>query len=134
MSYEKRIKRDTNADLMNGIVKLVKENGWYDKAKDILDYYLPESSKVKEISNYEFDFYAVVNYGRSEGIYIDCYIKGIVNEDNATVVETIPCGTFKTLGDDLRHMRIMGELSGLLTFYARKYLNQHFARYCPIEN
>lgn len=70
MSYEKRIKRDTNADLMNGIVKLVKENGWYDKAKDILDYYLPESSKVKEISNYEFDFYAVVNYGGSEGIYI----------------------------------------------------------------
>lgn len=130
----KKGKRDTNADLMNGIVNLVKENGWYDKARDILDYYLPESSKVREISNYEFDFFAVVNFGSSEGIYIDCYVEGIVDENDATVVEKIPCGTFKTLGDDLTHMRIMGELAGLLTFYAKRYLHRHFARYCPVEN
>lgn len=51
MSETKKMKRDTNADLMNGIVRLVKENGRYDRVGNILDYYLPESNTVKEISN-----------------------------------------------------------------------------------
>ena len=129
-----KIKRDTNADLMNAVVNLVKENGWYDKAADILDYYLPEDYTIKEISNYEFDFKAMVKFGGNEGIYLDCWIEGLVDENQANEVEKIPCGTFKTLKEDLKAMRIMGELAGILMFYARKYINQNFERYCPKEN
>lgn len=129
-----KIKRDTNADLMNAVVNLVKENGWYDKAADILDYYLPADYTVKEISNYEFDFKAMVKFGGNEGIYLDCWIEGLVDENQVKEVEKIPCGTFKTLREDLKAMRIMGELAGILTFYARKYINQNFERYCPKEN
>lgn len=129
-----KTKRDTNADLMNAIVALVKENGWYDKAADIMDYYLPEKYIIREISNYEFDFKTMVKFGGNEGIYLDCWIEGLVDENQVKVVEKIPCGTFKTLKEDLKGMRIMGEFAGILTFYARKYLNQNFARYCPKEN
>lgn len=134
MSEEKNIKRDTNADLMNGIVRLVKENGWYNSVGDILDYYLPESNTVKEIRNYEFDFCADLDFGGSEGVYIDCYIVGNIDENNARTVQKIPCGTFKTLEDDLTHMRIMGEFVGILKYYAARYMGQNFARYCPVKN
>lgn len=134
MSETKKINRDTNADLMNGIVRLVKENGWYDRVGNILDYYLPESNTVKEISNYEFAFCANLDFGGSEGIYIDCYIDGIVDENNARTTQKIPCGVFKTLGDGLEHMRIMGEFVGILKYYATRYIGQNFERYCPAEN
>ena len=134
MSETKKMKRDTNADLMNGIVRLVKENGWYDRVGNILDYYLPETNTVREISNYEFTFCANLDFGGSEGIYIDCYIDGAVDENNTSTTQRIPCGVFKTLGDDLKHMRIMGEFVGILKYYAARYMGQNFARYCPVKN
>lgn len=129
------IKRDTNADLMKGVLKLVKENGWYDETNGIMDYFLPESRCVRELTNYEFDFKAIVKYGGSEGIYLDCYLEGYFDGSNLDDnMAKIPCGTFKTLGDSLRHARIMGELAGSLTYYARQYLSQNFSRYCLITN
>ena len=129
------IKRDTNADLMKGVLNLVKENGWYDEAESIMDYFLPEEGYVKELTNYEFDFKAVVEYGGSEGIYLNCYLEGSFDGSNLDDnMATIRCGTFKTLGDSLRHALIMGELSGALTYYARQYLGQNFSRYCLITN
>ena len=128
------VKRDTNTDLMKGVFKLVKENGWYDEAEGIMDYFLPESYCVKTLTNYEFDFKAIVEYGGSEGIYLRCYLEGSFDGNNLDDnMATIPCGTFKTLGDSLRHARIMGELAGALTYYSRQYLGQNFARYCLIK-
>lgn len=127
------IKRDTNADLMKAVLKLTKENGWYYEAEKIMDYFLPESSCIKELTNYEFEFKAIVNYGGSEGIYLDCFLEGSFDENDLdNDMETIRCGTFKTLGDSIRDARIMGELAGALTYYARYYISRNFARYCPI--
>ena len=33
-----KIKRDTNEDLMNNVLELVKQNHCYDKAEKIMDY------------------------------------------------------------------------------------------------
>ncbi|MDD3028085.1 MAG: hypothetical protein PHI41_08585 [Erysipelotrichaceae bacterium] len=125
-----RIKRDTNTDLMNGIYESVKGSGEYDKAQQIMDYFLPESYRVQELSNYEFDFIAKVSFGGSEGIYIDCYIEGCFDEKVDTP-QRLHCGTFKTLADNLSAMKIMGELAGTLTYYADEYLNRELDRYTP---
>lgn len=129
---QSKCKRDTNADFMKAIVRLAKENGWYYEAEKIMDYFLPESSCIKELSNYEFDFRAIVKYGGSEGIYLECYLEGSFDEnDFDDDMAIIPCGTFKTLGDGLREAQIMGRLAGILTYYARYYVTNNFDRFCP---
>ena len=125
-----KIKRDTNKDLMEGIYKLVCENGHYDKAEKIMDYFLSDSLHNRELSNYEFDFFAVPSFGGNEGIYLDCYIKGNFDE-NDSEVKTLNCGTFKTLNTDVESMKVMGELGGALTYYASLYVNQNIDRYTP---
>lgn len=135
MCNSQKIKRDTNTDLMMAVLQLVKENGWYDEAENIMDYFRAEEGYVKELSNYEFDFKAVVEYSGNEGVYLYCYLEGSFDENDIMNDEAnIPCGIFKTLGDSLKHTRIMGELAGSLTFYARKYIYDNFVRFCPSEN
>ena len=90
------VKRDTNTDLMKGVLRLVKENGWYDEAESIMDYFLPEETYIKELSNFEFDFKAIVEYGASEGMYLRCSLEGSFDEDDFDSNAVIPCGTFKT--------------------------------------
>lgn len=125
------IKRLTNKELMLNIFNLVRKNGHYDKAEKIIDYFLPESMTVREITNCEFDFCADVNYGKSEGIYVDCYIKGNFDENNQGNNEILDCGTFKTLSGNINTMKIMGELCGSLVFYGRKYVNQNLDSFMP---
>ncbi len=127
-----KIKRDTNTELMNKVFELVKENGCYEKAGAIMDYFLAEDYRVRELTDYEFDFIAQVNFGGSEGIYIDCYISGRFDEKAApSETQRLRCGTFKTLDESLDAMKIMGELTGALTFFAHKYVNREIDRYTP---
>lgn len=128
-----KIVRDTNADLMNHVLELVKESGNYEKAGKIMDYFLAESGRVKELTNYEFDFLAVANFGGSEGIYIDCWLQGSFEENHRNERQTISCGTFKTLHADLEAMKVMGELAGILTYYADEYVNREIERYTPYK-
>lgn len=120
------IKRDTPADLFNQVLRLVKKNGHYDKVKAIMDYVLPINYRGRELTNYEFDFIAKVNWGGSEGIYLDCYIEGSFDDSN---VKRLPVGIFKTLDTDITAFKIMGELAGAMTYYARVYVNSNFNRY-----
>lgn len=127
-----KIKRDTNEDLMNNVLELVKQNHCYDKAEKIMDYFLPESYKTMELSDYQFDFEARVQFGESEGIYIDCYLKGHFDENEPSDrTQILSCGTFKTLGASLENMRIMGELAGSLVYFAKEYVNKNLDRYTP---
>ena len=71
---------------------------------------------------------ARVNYGGSEGIYIDCYLRGKFDESGRSVLHV---GTLKTLRRDLEALQIMGELCGTLTFYVDRYVNQNLHRYTP---
>ena len=127
-----KITRDTNTVLMNKVFELVKENGCYEKAGAIMDYFLAEDYKVQELSDYEFDFLVKLNFGGSEGIYLDCYIEGCFRESNAErKTERLSCGTFKTLDESLDAMKIMGELAGSLTYFASQYVNKELDRYTP---
>lgn len=127
-----KITRDTNTVLMNKVFELVKENGCYEKAGAIMDYFLAEDYKVQELSDYEFDFLVKLNFGGSEGIYLDCYIEGCFRENNAErKTERLSCGTFKTLDESLDAMKIMGELAGSLIYFASQYVNKELDRYTP---
>ena len=125
--------RDTGGSLFSAAVRLAKENGHFEKAGAILDYVLPCEhepgirEKV-ELTAYEFNFEAVARYGGSDGIYIDCYLKGKFDESGRSVLHV---GALKTLRDDLEALQIMGELCGTLTYYASQYINQNLHRYTP---
>ena len=60
-----------------------------------------------------------------------CFLEGSFDEYDYDSNAIIPCGTFKTLGDSLRHARIMGRLAGILTYYASYYVTDNFDRFCP---
>jgi len=122
------MKRDTNKTMMMATHQLVEASGCYDKVGAIMDYFLPESYEIQELTNYEFDFITKVNFGGSEGIYIDCYIEGKYDDSGNT---RLKCGTYKTLNDDLKAMQIIGELAGALTYYNRQYVNKEIDRYTP---
>ena len=127
-----KIKRDTNEDLMNNVFELVKKCHCYDKAEEIMDYFQAESYKTMELSDYEFDFDAHVQFGANEGIYIDCSIRGHFDENEPSDKKQIlHCGSFKTLGTSLEDMRIMGELAGSLVYFAREYVNKNLERFLP---
>lgn len=128
-----KIVRDTNVDLMNHVLEKVKESGNYERAEKIIDYFLIESRNVLELSNYEFDFLAVAVFGSNEGIYIDCIIRGLFQEDNQDRSKWISCGIFKTLDTSLEAMQIMGELAGSLTYFEREYVNGEIDRYTPVN-
>ena len=125
--------RDTGGSLFSAVVRMVKENGHFDKAGAILEYMLPcehESSihEKVELTAYEFNFEAIVRCGGSEGIYIDCCLRGKFDESGRSVLHV---GTLKTLREDLEALQIMGELCGTLTYYANQYVNQNIHRYTP---
>ena len=119
--------RDTPGILFQNVLRLVKEHGHYAEAEPIIDYTLADRDERK-LTNYGFDFWAVVSPGSSEGIYIDCYLKGRFDQSTSTCCHA---GTIKTLREDVDAYRIMGALAGYLTIYARKYVNENLDRFEP---
>jgi len=121
------VKRDIPEILFQRVLDLVQENGYYDEAEAIMDYTLPSDSK-REFSNYCFDFCALVNKGGSEGVYIDCFLRGEFDQSGK---QTCKVATFKTLKENMNAYRIMGALCGALTFYAHQYVDENIDRYTP---
>ena len=77
------VKRDTLVDLYNGMMKMARAAGALKEFDRIADYDMSEnfSSEAKiPISSYEFRTSFVVDYGGSEGIYIDGYLDGVLDE------------------------------------------------------
>jgi len=126
--------RDTGGSLFCSVVRMAKEHGDFEKVTPILDYVLPNEhegrcGKPVKLTAYGFDFIAIVNFGGSEGIYLDCYLRGKFDESGRYQLNV---GTIKTLRRDLEAMKLMGELGGILTYYADRYVNQHLHRYTPL--
>ena len=122
-----RTDRDTPGILFQNALRLVKEHGHYAEAEPIIDYALADRDERK-LTNYGFDFWAVISPGGSEGIYIDCYLEGRFDQSASTRCHA---GTIKTLREDVDAYRIMGALTGYLTVYAHKYVNENLDRYEP---
>ena len=124
--------RDTGGSLFSTVIRMAKASGDFAKAEAILDYHLPceheEGGKEGvKLTAYEFDFVPILNYG-SEGIYIDCYLKGKFDESGRS---SLHVGTLKTLQRDLEAEKIMGELCGILHYYENQYVNKNLRLYTP---
>ena len=126
--------RDTGGELFCKVIQLARENGDMVRAEPLLDYILPSEMEDNtqeervELTAYEFDFIPIVNFGGSEGIYIDCYLRGKFDESKR---HSLHVGTLKTLGTSLEHCKAMAELCGALMYHENRYVNENIHRYTP---
>lgn len=125
--------RDTGGNLFSTAVRLARENGDFANVDPILDYILPraDESHIQErvhLTDYGFDFIALVNFGGSEGVYLDCYLWGKFDESGR---RSLHIGTLKTLSRSLEAVKAMGELGGALMYHAHRYVDQQIHRYTP---
>jgi hypothetical protein len=117
----------TNKTYMEAVFERVKNMPEFERAKAIIidGYMLAESHGIREITKYDFNFYAAITYPNCEGIYIDCWLDGEFDNSDRT---KIAMGTIKTLENSKDAMMIMGELTGLLTWEADRFINEQISR------
>lgn len=103
------VTRDTRESFMKAVHQMAESNGQLAKTEGILDYFLPDTrNEPRVISCGDFTFITKVCFGGNEGIYLDCYADGKIEEDGTKTLWHL--GTYKTLGTSLSDMQIMGEL------------------------
>lgn len=105
----------TTADLFNEIKTILKNKNML---PDILDYGIATSKPVP-IRIYEFELKNNLDYGGSEGIYLDLWIE--YYEDNEWLKSDI--GTFKTLEDGREAMHTMAGLLADFIIEGTAYIN-----------
>ncbi len=106
----------TTAEYFDLICKLLDEKGLM--PNDILDYRLGAFQPVP-IRTYEFSIRNNLDYGGSEGIYLDLAIE--YWEERERKIKEL--GTFKTLHDTPEAMRIMAKLLADFIVEERAYVN-----------
>lgn len=105
----------TTEELFDKIYSILKEKG---KLPVILDYGCATSNPVP-IRTYEFALGHCLDYGASEGIYLDLWIEYFVgNEEHRAAI-----GTFKTLYEDDKAMHTMASLLADFIIEERSYVN-----------
>lgn len=101
-----KVKRDTREMLMKGIHQMVVDNGQFQSAEAILDYFRPDTyDSPKEITCDDFDVVTEVQFGGSEGIYLDCYAEGRIQPECEK--KRWHLGTYKTLETSLSAMQTL---------------------------
>ena len=108
----------TTKELFEKIEGILREKGLL---PDILDYSLPEREE-RPISTYEFNIRNNLDYGRSEGIYLDIGIE--YYKDGEQVY--LELGTIKTLCTDQTAMWAMAKLLADFIMEMHEYINGHF--------
>lgn len=107
----------STAEYFELICKILEEKGMM---PDILDYALPDYNP-KDMITCEFDLRSNLDYGGSEGIYLNLWISYEVDGEKASA----GIGTFKTLRTDREAMRIMGALLADFIVEQHSYVNAH---------
>ena len=128
-----RVKRETIEQFCNRVFNKARGQGCFAEVEPILDYASARcygSDADLTISDYRFDFQAVVSFGSCEGIYIDCYVCGHFH-DGQEDPRRVRCGTVKTLETSLEAMQMFGKLCGSLTYYADKVIRENIDLYSP---
>ena len=127
-----RVKRENVGQFCQRVFDKAREQGCFSEAEQILEYAVTRGygEALREISDYQFNFQAVVGFGGCEGIYIDCYVTGIL-QNGQKQSERIHCGTIKTLETSLEAMQIFGKLCGSLTYYAVEVIRENIDLYSP---
>lgn len=99
------------------------------KVPAILDYYLPQNVwEYVPVRSSNFDILFHLNYGGSEGIYLDVYAQGAVTEDDED--KKYHLGTCKTLHEDDSAMHTMAVLGADFICEGRRYIRDHSDDFC----
>lgn len=109
----------TSATLFNEIIKMLEAE---DKIPDILDYKTPSHEEIS-IYDYQFDFCFKLDYGSNEGIYLTCYIEGIIGKENKRTKACL--GVFKTLGTTEQDMYVMAKLEADFIMSGNVFINNN---------
>ena len=117
-SMKTRKKPYMNEELFEVIVDILKKKNLL---PDILDYHLAERHDSKEIRSYEWDTIGIINFGGSEGIYLDVYAQGEIGNNESKV----RLGTFKTLNRSREDFYIMAKLQTDFVYETRDFVNDH---------
>lgn len=100
---------------MKGIAKTIIQES---KIPDIVDYCNTDRHTSAEIHSTDVQMLGYLNYGGSEGIYLDVFLK-----EGANITHII---TAKTLYTNEEAMNKMGELLGNLTYHFIKFINKNW--------
>ena len=114
--------RMTGGELFKRVMERAMENGDLARFDAIGDYSLADDMEKGKLCSYEFDLLPAVNFGGSEGIYIDCSLRGKFDESGR---KSIHIGTLKTLDTGLDACKVMGELCGALLYHENRYVNDN---------
>lgn len=107
----------TNKELFDIIHGQLKENNLL---PDILEYGLNSFDEVP-IRSYHWDTIGIVNFGSSEGIYLDIYAWGNVTQEDKQ--EKIKLATYKTLHTDKEAFKVMSDLNAEFVFAMQAFVN-----------
>ena len=126
--HKRRLNRDIDNQRMTGgqlferFMECARENDDAARFDEMCDYVLPEDMEKGKLCSYEFDMLPIVNFGCSEGIYIDCSLRGKFDESGRN---SLHIGTLKTLRTDLDACKIMGELCGALMYHENSFVGEN---------
>jgi hypothetical protein len=136
-AHSRTIQRDvenhrmTGGQLFDAFMAQARENGDLARFDAIGDYELADDAERGKLSSYEFDMLPIVNFGGSEGIYVDCSLRGKFDESGR---KSLHIGTLKTLSTDLDACKTMGELCGALMYHNSKFVNENLYRFDSAES
>lgn len=122
LNQDVETQRMTGGQLFDAVMSRARENGDLARFDAINEYMLAEDSKKGKLCSYEFDLLPAVDFGGSEGIYIDCSLQGKFDESGR---KSLHIGTIKTLDTGLDACKAMGELCGALLYHESRFVNEN---------
>lgn len=122
MNQDVDTQRMTGGQLFDAVMARARENGDLVRFDAINEYVLAEDCEKGKLCSYGFDLLPAVDFGGSEGIYIDCSLQGKFDESGR---KSLHIGTIKTLDTDLAACKVMGELCGALMYHESKFVNDN---------
>jgi hypothetical protein len=135
--HRRTLRRDIDSQRMTGgqlfekFMERARENGDAARFDEIGDYVLSESLEKDKLCSYEFDMLPIVNFGGSEGIYIDCSLRGKFDNSGRN---SLHIGTLKTLDTGLDACKTMGELCGALMYHSSRFINENLYLFDSTES
>ena len=114
-----RNKPYTNNEVFDIIINTLKEKDMFPKN---IDYALSAGRRdCKEIRTYEFNIRNSLNFGGSEGIYLDIWLEYYEKDET----KKIDLGTIKTLETTREAMRYMGTLLADFVYEISEFTNSN---------
>ena len=125
---DEKPKKYTTETLVQEAYTAAVAQGYMDEWLKIEDYFSGSYNPVP-VNDMEFDPICYPGYGGSEGIYVDCHLKGRI--DSSKESKMVHIGTFKTLNTDLDAMITAGKVAGIMTAMICDIVNANWDSFCP---